>query len=556
MKSRSLAHALLLSTLVACGDSGGDSGGANQRFDVLVQPQITSDSGAAQVLSLPRASNVSLTVVLPDGIEVAGKITDGVGSPLAGATVDFLVEADGPSFAQASTNANGDYSVRLAQGTWIAVVDSGDPTIGMATQTGVPVAGPGPVTGNFGFPNKVAISGTIFEDMGPAIPGATVDFVGSSRGASVSAVADGAGFYMVSLVPDTYTVTVTPAGPSAATHLKQRFALVVSGGSTQNFSLVPGVQVSGTVLDNAATPLLEDTEITVVLPAASAFCAPAPVTASSVDGTYSIDLVPPGSVTFELVAPGSTGFPRQQVTRTISGPATQTEDFMLNAGVVLSGTILRDDGLTPEPNVLVEPVPQGGGLAPATAMTDAMGDYAIAVFPATYDVTLTPEVTNLQLPQTDSILVGANVVHDVILTRGGFVMGTVTQPGGIVPQPGVIVEIQGVLGASDTTDGAGDYSFLAPVGTWNLHVTATEGPFEGFALARVTGVTVPFGSVTRDIELALASSGSTVVTGTVFEADGTTGAAGATLTARDSQTGDVLGKATTLGNGVYTLVIP
>jgi hypothetical protein len=557
MKSRSLASVLLLSTILAACGSSSDGGGSSERFDVLVQPDISSTSAAGEVLGLPRASNVSLTVVLPAGIEVSGTVTDGLGAPLAGATVDFLVSANGPSFAQAATNGNGDYSVRLAQGTWIAVVDSGDPTIGTSTITGLAISPPGPVTGNFSFPAKLAVSGTVFEDMGPAIPGATLDFVGSTSGATVSVVADGAGFYMASLRPDTYTVTVTPAGPAAATHLKERFTTPISGAGTVNYSLTEGVQVSGTVLDNVATPLLEETVITVSLPAGSVFCAPAPVNASSVDGTYTIELVPPGNVTFDLVAPGSTGFPRQQATRTIAGPTTQTEDFMLNAGFVFSGTILRDDGLTPEANVLVEPVPQGNALAPATASTDAFGNYEIAVFPATYDVTLTPEITNFQLPQTDTLVVAANTVHDVILTAGSLVMGTVTQPGGIIPQPGVIVEIPDVLGASDTTDGSGAYSFLAPQGTWTLHVTATEGPFVGIALARVTNVTVtPGGPTLRDIQLALATSGSTVVTGTVFESNGTTGAVGATLTALDPDTGEVLGKTEAAAGGVYTLVIP
>ena len=46
------------------------------------------------------------------------------------------------------------------------------------------------------------------------------------------------------------------------------------------------------------------------------------------------------------------------------------------------------------------------------------------------------------------------------------------------------------MGTSDVTDGAGVYSFLAPVGTPTLNLTAENGFFQDMALDPVPGVVV------------------------------------------------------------------
>ena len=55
--------------------------------------------------------------------------------------------------------------------------------------------------------------------------------------------------------------------------------------------------------------------------------------------------------------------------------------------------------------------------------------------------------------------------------------------------------------------------------------------------------------------LTLATTGGTVVTGIVYEPDGTTPVQNAIVTARHNTTGDIIGKATTDALGAYSLVI-
>ncbi len=98
------------------------------------------------------------------------------------------------------------------------------------------------------------------------------------------------------------------------------------------------------------------------------------------------------------------------------------------------------------------------------------------------------------------------------------------------------------------------YSFLAPVGTHTLDLTAENGPFEDIMLDSVENVDVPApGPV--DIMLSVAITGARVVQGTVFADDGVTPVAGTQIKAVDNQTGEVIGLAITDINGDYLMVL-
>ena len=548
----------VLAATLALNSCGGGGGGSSASFDLLVEPPGGSGLAGTEARGIPFLPVVARDFTLPAGITVTGLVTDGAGAPLGNANVSFLSPSSGRAMGEDSTDASGSYSLTIAAGSWEATADSGDSTLGSMDLNGVSVAAPGPVTVDFHFPAPVLVSGSVFEEFGPAIADAKLSFKGSSTGAEVDVTCDPSGFYSTSLIPDTYEVVVTPAGTSAGTHLKEKFPLVVVSGplGALDFSLTAGVQVSGTVLGALGMPLLEDTDIEVILPQGSNFFPPDGVTADPADGSYSIGPVPAGRMTFRFEPPRDTGYPFQQLARQIVGPTAQSEDFMLSAGFLLSGTVLRDDGVTSEDKVKVELVPLNGSLAPADDKTDVSGFYETSLFSGTYDVTFTPEVTNLQLPETRRITIAADRTFDVVLTLGALLSGTVTQPGGVVPEPDVRVEIAGVLGASAVTDGNGQYSFLAPAGTHTLSLSAQNGFFEDMALAPVSGVVVVVpGPMTRDIEIVLATTGRTIVSGTVFQADGTTPAIGAEITAID-KTGDVIGRALSGPGGDYILVIP
>ena len=502
-----LACALAVAGLVftACSSGGSGSGPTfNLEFDAPAGSGLASgdvNRGFAPV--------VIQDFDLPPGIAVTGQVWAGdTVTPLQNVTVSFRRTATSPDLDTDTTDAGGNYSVVVPSGTWVVVLESADATLGTMTVTGVSVTAPGPDVEDFQFDSTVIISGAVEDDGATGIVGADLDFTGTTTGAndSVTTIANGA--YTVSLVPDTYDVVVTP---NDATHLKQRFSVVVTAPTIQNFTLTRGITVSGVVQTNLLVPLQDDADIEVELPESSAYFAPDDVTANDVTGFYSIDLVPPGTVIFEIEPSGDTGFPRQRITRTISGPTAQTVNFPLAIGVIVNGTIWRNGGVgvTPEANVEVKPIPTNGSLPPDDDDTDAAGFFEISLFPGTYNVEFTPETTNLQLPEVQTFTVGnVNLPgQDLELTLGVVLTGTVTEPGGVNPAPDIRVEIPNIFKASDVTDGAGMYSFLAPIGTHTLDLTAEDGPFEDIMLDSVANVIVPAGGPV-DITLSVSITGA------------------------------------------------
>jgi len=534
---------------------GGCGGGGAPTFSIAYEAPGGTGLVGGQVAGLPYAPQVQQDLFLAQAVAVLGRVTDGSGAPLVDAEISFSVSASAPAFVSDGANALGDYAVSLGAGTWTARVDSGTKALGRMTVNGLVVAGAGPVTFDFQFPARVAVSGDVLDSLGAAVAEAELDFTGRDTGARVSVAADGAGHYAATLLPDTYEAVVTPAGPAEATHLKQRFTgIVVVGPATRNFTLTRGVQVSGTVFTHVGAPLLAKTRVRVLLPDGSVFFSPPSVQTNESDGTYSIGPVPAGNATFQLRPPDDSGFPLQRVPRTIVGPLAETEDFTLLQGFVLSGVLRRDDGVTPESDVTVQPVPRDGSPSPEDVKSDGSGAYSISLFPGLYDVTFTPKVANRQLPETRPVSVMGATVLDVILTRGALVTGTVLLPGGADPAEDIRVEIPGVLGASDVTDGDGAYSFLAPAGARTLTFTALKGPLVDIALADLGIAVFLPGPVPADVTLSYALTGRTVVAGMVFSPDGVSPVAGADVEAFDA-TGDRIARAVSGPDGTYTLVI-
>ena len=536
--------------------SGGGGGGSS--FDLVFGPDNGTGFGGAEVSNLNLVPAQQVDFTLPAGLSVTGQVTDSTGAPMTGVDVLFQTSANAPKLDEDTTDAMGNYSVTLPEGSLLATLDSGLDAVGTMRVTDVDIVGPGAVVVDFQFPQLVSASGLVTEEFGPVIPNAELQFVGQESGADLTVTADATGLYMTNLVPDTYDITVKPKGAAEATHLEELFPSVVVGPSfSRNFTLTAGTTISGTVLDDAGQPFLGQVDIDIVLPANSPYKAADGVTSSAADGSFSFGLVPPGSVTLRLEADDDSGFPRQDLTFKVPASGTQMTDLMMRKGYVVMGTIFQSDGVTPEDNTKVQPTPIKNVLEPDKDKSDATGAYVVSVFGGTYDFVLTPDDQNsLHLPESVRIVVTSDMTVDFTLTLGARVMGNVTQPGGLVGEQDIRVEIEGVTGASDVTDGNGDYSFVAPIGTHTLKLTAEKGNYEDIALDSVSGVVVSApGPITRDIEMVLATTGTRVVTGTVLEPDGVTPAVGTEVTALDAN-GIVLGRTYTVAGGAYILVMP
>ena len=550
-----LFFALLAALMLgACGGGGGD---APPTFSLMFDAPGGTGLADGQINGVRYQPDVTQDFQFALGVAASGRVTDGAGDPINNARVSFKPSANARDIDNDRTDDLGDYNVTLSAGTWIATIDSGQDALGTITVTGLTVLDGVPAMFDFQFPPAEALSGTVFSSLGSGLDSARITFTGRSTGAKVTVQCDANGAYSADLCPDTHDAVVTPVGNDADTQLKQRFTVqVLVGPITHDFTLTAGVQVSGTVFNSAGLRLMQDTKIKVYLPAGSDFFEPDSVRANEDDGSYSIGPVPLGNMTFQLEAPGETGLPLQRFARFVAGPTLQTEDFTLALGLVLRGTILLDDGVTPAREVKVEPKPTDGSLAPDDVKTDDLGYYEIALFPGTYDVHIKPNGDNQQLPEIRRLTVNAPTVLDITLERGVILRGVVRHPNGATLAEDIRVEVAGVFDADDKTNGDGEYSLLVPAGTHTLTLTANDGPLEDTALAPVTGVVVAApGPVVRNITLALATTGSTVVHGVVLSADGISPISGAEIVARDAN-GDAIGRATTDNAGQYILVIP
>jgi hypothetical protein len=525
-----------------------------KKFAVTFEAPATPGVGSGEAEFESFLPLVLFDFTLPASVTVDGQVTDGNGAPLVGADLTFVSKLTGMSLGSATTDGTGNYSVDMAPSAYDVWIDSGSATTGKLTMQHVVVPSGAPFTQNVAFPATVTLNGTVFEQLGASIPDATLEFTGRQTGAVISVVADGLGDFSADVPPDVYDVLVTPVGGAAATQLTEIFPTTVAAAGMQDFALTAGVMVTGTVRDDFGGALLESSEIEVLLPSGSPFVPPTSVVVNSVDGTYSIGPLPAGSASFRVKPPGDTGFPVQDLPISVLDGGPQVEDLSLLAGFLLTGNILQEDGLTPEELVNILPVPLDGSVPPLNVLTDAAGNYSVSLFPGEFDVSFRPEITNLQLPELQTLNITGDTLFDLNLTTGALLTGIVTEPGGVVPAEDVLVSMPDQFDAQGITDATGAYSFLAPLGTNDLALEALDGSFEGFALADVTGVDV-VGATNLDFSLAFELLGATVVRGTVYEPDGTTPAIGVLITATDNDTGAVLGKMLTDTGGDYTLIV-
>ncbi len=556
MEPRARLSCLLVvvaSGMTACYSGGNTEPTFNLKFDA---PET---SGLANI-DVDREFGAVITqdVELPAAIAVTGQVTDGTGAPMQDVDVSFHQSSNSPGLDESTTDADGNYSVDVPSGTWVVRLETEDDALGTRTVADVVVTAA--TTIDFRIPRPVRSRGVVYESDGTTpIVGAGLKFTGATTGATASILTGALGEYAVSLVPDTYETIITPNGAAFLPHLRQRFTVHVTGARVLSFVLTRGIQVPCTVRRFLGTPLL-DTAIEIELTADSPFFPPADVKSSDVDGTYSMDLMPPGTVSFELAPPGDTGYPRQLIILDIVGPTTQSEDLALSPGHVLRGIILQDDGVTPEANVTVRAVPVNGSLPPDddddSDVTDATGQFAISLFAGFWDILVIPEPTNQLAPKIRSFPVMKDLVLRMSLERGVILTGTVTDPSGATPLPDIRVEIPDVPETFSVTNGEGTYSLLAPVGIHTLKLTAEDGPFAAIRLDPVANVVVATpGPVTEDITISVATTGSRIVQGTVYATDGVTPVGGTAVTATDNQTGEVIGVATSDANGDYVMVL-
>ncbi|MFE5338257.1 collagen binding domain-containing protein [Isoptericola sp. NPDC056573] len=450
--------------------------------------------------------------------DVTGTVTTDDGAPLEGATLT-LFGPDGTALATTTSAADGAYAFEgytAAPGYRVELTEL--PGSSDAHRFGLVAVGPtvvgdvdlGETDGTADFQARdiepVAVSGTVLDDDGNPVPGATVTLTPVGGGEPITVVTSSRGEYLVDDVawdvandrpqeyelslgdlPEGYVVTGTP--PNLVVDVGQEEASTGNDFTVRGPATVSGAVTAGGEPVAGVVVTLGDRSTT-----------------TGADGTYAFEGVLPGDRTVAVQAPD--GY-------TVDGPATRDVavgtddvtgvDFALARPGAVGGAVTDDAG-DPVPGATVTVAGPDG---PVTLTTDDAGDYFLGELPpGDYAITLSvpdgytadeTERTITLTPAGESFLAeDFAVVADPVAPPARPVGGTVTDPDG-APVPGAEVTVtdsEGAEVATAITDDDGAWTADLPDGAYTATVTPPEGyvvegdASRGFEVAggEVTGV--------------------------------------------------------------------
>lgn len=373
----------------------------------LSQTRTTSYIQPSVVIAADRVMNMRL----PSGHLVSGRVTDGSGTPIAGAHVIAKSDA-GYVEAAALCDASGsftvplrsaDYSIiafppaespdaaRLVSTTRRDVAVSADLSLGdLILGTGYLVSGS--LTGPSGATSFLRLSLIAIPADSDGQP--TVAITGEDMAKSVpySLVVPAGKYLLTATNAYGYTSTWQPSTVSAFGAAK----LAISRDMTRNITLAKGYQLSGTITDTSGRPL------------SGTLYVQASGSNPKKDGKSAAIAVMAGNYLVHLPAGSFTGvFTPIMDPTAYSGRATRTSfdvtvsssgrkmDLVAQDGVVLSGKI-TDPSNKPVPDAWIEiRMPVEGVLAgpddiPIVAKSDSKGRYRVSVPTGTFDIHAMP----------------------------------------------------------------------------------------------------------------------------------------------------------------------
>jgi hypothetical protein len=416
--SLGIVLALFVAVVAGCNSGGGGGGVGGGGGDIGVgdigltfRAPDGIDFVGDHIDGISARSINDLDLILEPGVLITGDLSDGLGNPLAGVEILFKRLPLNPPIVSVTTDEFGVFDTLLSQGRWYAEL-KGDDTFGR--QTVGPFIVDGPADFPLEFQAKVLIAGSVLE-AGAGSPLAELKFKGKMTGAEIEATCDAQGAYAVELIPDDYDVEVKPVGPSAVTHLQQRFPLNVAAGTPQggaDFPLTKGTLVTGLLIDGVTGQPSDDViRVEIKLPPDSSFVPPDGVNSDPDNGTYSIGPVSPGEVFIEFYPATVTELPAQGHYAMIGVEPLQPVDVNLEGGVVLEGSVCADDGVLCKGGVRVgvkrECIEIPGEfeecefefefeveveveIEPPPIVTTEGGNFAIPVFSGNYQVRMFP----------------------------------------------------------------------------------------------------------------------------------------------------------------------
>lgn len=466
-------------------------------YDVAFNPP--DGSGLAPVINTGYvlSGNQVFNDSVPFGFTLSGfaRNINGVGQPDIDLNVTdelsgLLVYSPNPTD---NTNASGFYSLVL-------------PANGVYTLTYRPIAGQKLVAAEFKgvifnsnqtrdvvLPPGFFVSGTVLDNTSQPVKDADLDFDISANNTRVPTPNDNTdnnGLYQIVVGAGTYDITIEPLVEDKLV-AGQKFSVPVTKDTTVNFTLQPGLYLSGfvrRVSDNVGVANADidvhDTLTNVKVPTPFDFTDGA--------GFYQI-VVPAGNFNVTFQPPVSTGLAPVESLK-ISVAADRMLNATVPAGFTLSGLVERTGGGgLPSVNVKFLNSATGAKVPLANHFTNALGNYAVVAVPGTYILRFEPPKSSRRTAKEIlNFVLSSSQTFDVSLDSGRSISGVVKDSSNNPIRDVDFDALSVPSGAelfthSDNTDTTGFYQAIVPAGQMNLAYTPPlSSRFAGVSFANVS----------------------------------------------------------------------
>jgi hypothetical protein len=413
---------------------------------------------------------------IPDGIEVRlglnplvpdpttsvqGRVVDGSGNPVAGASIVVL------QYFTGFTDSTGFFSILFVPSALGNLTAQAQITSNGQVLDGLSTATP-PVTGGITNVGTIQIgvdaggvSGTVTNIKGLPVVNAQVTV---TEGVNVRAtVTDGSGHYLVN---NMVAGTITVVAMDPATGLQGQGSGVLVTGQSVNINIMLGATgtINGVVMQaNGTNPVGGGVTVSLSGPTFA-------TTSTDPVGRFSFTFVPLG--TFTIDATDSSGnHGRTSGNLSVTGQTVGANVIYLGRAAV--GGVVQDSDGNPVPSASVTLISTSVFGGNYTTVASATGTYSFPnVFVGPFTVTAQDSIGRRGGKATGNILSnGQNVTTNITLGAAGTITGTVTLSDGVTVVPGAQVTLS-TYGLSTITDANGIYSFdILPTGTYQLSVT-------------------------------------------------------------------------------------
>ena len=443
---------------------------------------------------------------------------------------------------------------------------------------------------SYGHTTVGIISGHVYQiDRVTPIGGAKVQAIGVSEGAGWGqAITSSDGSYNIILPPGDYKVRVIASGYAReyydnVTPSHEATIINVTEGShigNIDFDLTEGGSISGHVYQSDGITPIAGAEV-FVRPSKyffdEGFC-----TTTASDGSYVIDGLALGQYKVRAEAPGYAKlryydgvYGWRNATNVTVTPPENTPNININLDLAgsISGYVYASDGITPiQVSIIADST--SGGFEGIGAMSNEDGSYTIeGLPPVSYTVRIGEDLPGWYAGEfynskytwstADHVPVSAGVDTNNInftLDEGGCITGHVFDEETGEPISGVqlgacLPNGDGVTPAP-VTSYDGSYKINLKPGTYYINVFHTHGYIpewyqDAYNMAYATPVEVEFHKETSGIDFYLARPG--LISGHVYEEDGTTPIAGANLYAFPVDSHLIGSGANSKPDGSYTI---